>query len=144
MMASIKHKARVILPMVRAFFEKEWTRFVRTVSGRAGSGERLFGSVRSRRALFRSIQKRLRGTTQSGQGDLPLDVKRRAFLKYAVFGGAVFLAGKYFGPLMNTMRGDTVLSEKTFDNFKMVETGKQLQISDDDGNEILTIDKESF
>jgi hypothetical protein len=72
------------------------------------------------------------------------DVKRRAFLKYTLFGGVVFLAGKYVNPLINMIHGDTVLSEKTFNNFKMTETGKQLQITDDEGSEILTIDKEGF
>lgn len=73
-----------------------------------------------------------------------LDDRRRAFLKYAAFGGALFVAGKYIDPLVNTLRGDTVLSEKTFDNFKVTETGKQLLVTDDDGAEVLTIDKESF
>ncbi|MBP9751993.1 MAG: hypothetical protein KBD19_03995 [Candidatus Moranbacteria bacterium] len=73
-----------------------------------------------------------------------VDSRRRAFLKYAVFGGAVFVAGKYVSPLVNLIRGDTVLSEKTFENFKITETGRQLLVTDDDGSEILTIDKESF
>lgn len=73
-----------------------------------------------------------------------LDERRRAFLKYAAFGGAVLLAGKYVTPLVNTLRGDAVLSEKTFDNFKVTETGKQLKVTDDDGAELLIIDKESF
>lgn len=73
-----------------------------------------------------------------------VDSRRRAFLKYAVFGGAVFVAGKYVSPLVNLIRGDTVLSEKTFENFKITETGRRLLVTDDDGSEILTIDKESF
>lgn len=73
-----------------------------------------------------------------------LDARRRAFLKYAAFGGALFVAGKYIDPLVNTLRGDKVLSEKTFDNFKVTETGKQLLVTDDDGAEVLTIDKETF
>ncbi len=143
-MGSIKHKAQATLHTTRAYFKKAVARFSRMVGVRVGFVERLFGGARSRRALFQNIRKRRVLGVRLSQKDAPLDAKRRAFLKYAVFGGVVFLAGKYFGPLMNTMRGDTVLSEKTFDNFKMVETGKQLQISDDDGNEILTIDKESF
>jgi len=73
-----------------------------------------------------------------------IDARRRAFLKYAVFGTAVFLAGKYLNPFINMLRGDTVLSEKIFQNFRITETGRQLKITDDDENEILTIDKESF
>jgi hypothetical protein len=73
-----------------------------------------------------------------------VDSRRRAFLKYAAFGGAVFVAGKYVNPLINAIRGDTVLSERTFENFKITETGRKLLVTDDDGGEILTIDKESF
>lgn len=72
------------------------------------------------------------------------DARRRAFLKYAFFGGAVLVAGKYINPLVNLIRGDTVLSERTFENFKITETGRRLLVTDDDGGEILTIDKESF
>ena len=73
-----------------------------------------------------------------------LDEKRRTFLKYALFGGAVFLAGKYTTPVANMLRGDRVLSEKTFQNFKVTETGTELKVMDDDGAELLIIDKESF
>lgn len=73
-----------------------------------------------------------------------VDARRRAFLKYAMFGGAVFLSGKYIGPIMNMLRGDTVLSEKTFQNFKITETGRQLKVSDNDGEDLLIIDKEEF
>lgn len=76
--------------------------------------------------------------------DITIDEKRRAFLKYAAFGTAVFLAGKYINPLINAIRGDTVISEKIFENFKITETGKKLLVTDDEGDEILTIDKESF
>lgn len=72
------------------------------------------------------------------------DAHRRAFLKYAVFGGTLFLVGKYIGPLINTLKGDTVVDEKVFRNFTITETGKQLSITDDGGDEVLTIDKESF
>lgn len=73
-----------------------------------------------------------------------VDDRRRTFLKYAFFGGAVFLAGKYVNPFINLLHGDTVLSEKTFQNFRVTETGRQLQVTDDEGSEILTIDKEGF
>lgn len=143
MMASINHKARATLLMVQALLEKGIVRFNQRTGALVGFVARLFGGVRSRRVLFQNVRKR-NVRVRSSQNNGLIDVKRRAFLKYAVFGGVVFFVGKYFGPLMNTLRGDTVLSEKTFDNFKMVETGKQLQISDDDGNEILTIEKEGF
>jgi len=75
---------------------------------------------------------------------IEIDASRRTFLKYAFFGGAVLVAGKYINPLVNLIRGDTVLSERTFENFKITETGRKLLVTDDDGSEILTIDKESF
>lgn len=81
---------------------------------------------------------------KKGANPSDLDTRRRAFLKYAFFGGAVFVAGKYVNPLINAIRGDTVLSERTFENFKITETGRKLLVTDDDGGEILTIDKESF
>lgn len=73
-----------------------------------------------------------------------LDDKRRAFLKYALFGGGLFLVGKYMNPIINTIQGDAVVDEKVFRNFTLTETGRQLQVTDDEGNEILTIDKEGF
>lgn len=72
------------------------------------------------------------------------DSHRRAFLRYAVFGGVALVVAKYAEPVINAIRGDTILSEKTFENFKITETGKQLRVTDDDGGEILTIDKESL
>ncbi len=75
---------------------------------------------------------------------LVIDDRRRAFLKYALFGGAVFMAGKYMNPLVNLLRGDTVISEQNFQNFKITETGRQLLVTDDEGDELLIIDKEGF
>lgn len=86
-------------------------------------------------------QRRIRGTVVE---IAEIDERRRAFLKYAAFGGAVLFAGRYISPIVNALRGDTVLSEKTFENFKITETGRQLRVTDDDGGEVLTIDKESF
>ncbi len=143
MTANLKHKVPTIFRATLLWFERGVARISRGVGTTGDFVGRLFGGARSRRALFQSIRKK-NVRVRSRQNDEPIDTKRRAFLKYAAFGGVVFLTGKYFGPLMNTLRGDTVLSEKTFDNFKMVETGRQLQITDDDGNEILTIDKEGF
>ena len=110
-----------------------------SVFKKAFADSRFFVVVHSR---FRGAE--VRAAHKAGIPVAEFDVKRRAFLKYALFGGALFLAGKYLTPLINALRGDTVLSEKTFQNFKLTETGKQLLVTDDDGNEILTIDKESF
>lgn len=91
---------------------------------------------------FRGIE--IRVAHQAGMSVNEFDARRRAFLKYALFGGTLFLAGKYANPIINTLRGDKILSEQTFQNFKLTETGKELRVTDDDGNEILTIDKENF
>jgi hypothetical protein len=91
--------------------------------------------------------KRCLGFIQSamqGKAEKTIDEQRRTFLKYALFGGVVFLAGKYMNPLINLLQGDAVLSEKTFQNFKITETGKQLQVTDDDGNDVLIIDKDGY
>lgn len=79
-----------------------------------------------------------------GHTPVIIDEKRRAFLKYAVFGGVVFLIGKYIDPLINLLRGDTVVGEKSFEHFKYVETGREIRVTDDEGAELLTIDKEGF
>ncbi len=91
------------------------------------------------------LAKRVTGKSGVSMDDiLVIDDRRRAFLKYALFGGAVFMAGKYMNPLVNLLRGDTVLSEQTFQNFKVTETGRQLRVTDDEGDELLVIDKEEF
>ncbi len=143
-MVNIKHRAQTVFLKAQALFRSNVDCFRRKISVLAGSVDYLVrGKSRSRRAAFLTEEKNRR-SVRSNQSNVPVDLRRRTFLKYAAFGGVVFLAGKYFSPLMNTVRGDAVLSEKTFDNFKMVETGRKLQISDDEGNEILTIDKEGF
>ncbi len=73
-----------------------------------------------------------------------LDVDRRTFLKYALFGTGGFLVAKYLNPAINMFQGDTVLNERAFQNFNMTETGRQIEIRDSDGSEILVIDKEGF
>lgn len=96
-------------------------------------------------AWCRMLAKRVTGKSGVSMDDiLVIDDRRRAFLKYALFGGAVFMAGKYMNPLVNLLRGDTVISEQTFQNFKVTETGRQLRVTDDEGDELLVIDKEEF
>ena len=73
-----------------------------------------------------------------------VDVRRRRFIKLAAFGGLAFLAGKYIGPFVNMIQGDTVINEKVFENFTFTETGKQMKVTDNEGGELLIIDKESF
>lgn len=69
---------------------------------------------------------------------------RRNFLKFALVGGSGFLVGRFFSPLMDFWNGDKTISEKGFENFKMVETNRTLKIFDKDGSEILIVDKDSI
>lgn len=89
------------------------------------------------------VLRRIRGRSERRENDA-IDMRRRNFIKLTVFGGIIFLVGRYFGPLVNMFRGDTVINEMIFSNFKITETGKQLRVTDDEGSEILTIDKEHF
>ena len=73
-----------------------------------------------------------------------INLHRRNFVKIAAVGGVAFLAGKFFGPHMDMIKNDNVVDEKILGNFKIVETGKQLNILDKKGNEIMVIDKGSF
>ena len=75
---------------------------------------------------------------------IPDEPKRRSFLKYIFFGGGFFMLGKIFGPNVSFFSSDTDLSSITnFENFRVVESGKELQFFDKMGNEILTLDKEA-
>lgn len=73
-----------------------------------------------------------------------INQRRRNLIKYTLFGGIGFLAGRYLDPLVNTLRGDAVINAKNFENFKLTETGKQLRITDDENNDLLLIDKDAF
>ena len=70
-------------------------------------------------------------------------IKRRSLLKYVVLGSGFLVLGKIFGPSINFF-GDTDFSKVTnFENFRVVESDKELKFFDKIGNEILTLDKES-
>lgn len=92
----------------------------------------LFGRTGSKRTLVRA------------QETVPVDERRRAFLKYALFGSVVFVAGKYTNAIVNFFQGDTIISEQAFQNFKLTETGHQLRVTDNMGEELLIIDKETL
>lgn len=129
-----------------ALVSKKWKQ-ARFVAGAAAGV--LVSRLSSHRSAARVLsflgiilrKKRVHGTSVEVAG---IDDRRRAFLKYAALGGAVFFAGKYVTPLVNLLRGDTVLSEKTFQNFTVTETGKELRVTDDEGGELLVIEKEGF
>ncbi len=69
---------------------------------------------------------------------------RRMFLTVAGTGVIAFILGKVFGPSINLFSGDTVINEKSFKNFRIVETKKEMKFYDRGGNEIFIVDKESF
>lgn len=69
--------------------------------------------------------------------------ERRTLLKLALFGGGAFLVGKLFGSFTDLF-SDKVVKDVQFNNFRFVETGKKLTISEKDGQDILVVDKDSF
>ena len=69
---------------------------------------------------------------------------RRNLLKLLVVGGGAFIVGRFANPFINFWNGDRVLSERNFQNFKFVETGKELKIFEKDGTEVLILEKDSF
>mgnify|MGYP001581819326 CR=1 FL=1 len=71
----------------------------------------------------------------------PAQEKRRTFLKYALLGGGFFVAGKILGPSIDLFSNQNIGKVTNFENFRVVETGGELQFFDRFGNEILTLDK---
>jgi hypothetical protein len=69
---------------------------------------------------------------------------RRNFLKFALVGAGGFLLGKLTDPLLQFVRGEKVISEKDFKNFKFEETNKQLRVLDASGEEIIIVDKDTM
>ena len=70
-----------------------------------------------------------------------MDERRRTFLKLLVFGGIVAVFGKALTGIFSLFEngGKTVTN---FRNFRLIESGKQLGVYGNDGQEILVIDKE--
>jgi hypothetical protein len=70
-----------------------------------------------------------------------MDKNRRNFLKFSLIGGGAILLGKVFGSdLLNLFSGQK--TEKTFNNFRIVENNKELIIYGKTGEAIFIIDKE--
>ena len=91
------------------------------------------------------MEQKIRLYRKSNHQDISTDVdlKRRSLLKYVFFGGGFFMLGKIFGPGISMFSSDTDITKITnFENFRIVESGKELQFFDKMGNEILTLDKE--
>lgn len=69
---------------------------------------------------------------------------RRNLLIAGGTGVIAFILGKIFGPSINLFSEDYPLSEKSFENFRIVDTKKELKLYDRGGNEIIIIEKEGF
>lgn len=105
-----------------------------------------------RRALY--IYRRVRVTARAlwrlavpaaraVEARLPESPRRRAILKYSVFGGGAFLAGKVLGPGINLFGGADFDGKMVdFKNFRVVESSKGLAFYDKWGNEILMLEKD--
>lgn len=70
--------------------------------------------------------------------------QRRTLLIAASSGVIAFILGKIFGPSINWFSEDYPLSEKSFENFRVVDTKKELKLYDRGGNEVIIIEKEGF
>ncbi len=67
---------------------------------------------------------------------------RRRVLTACILGGGALVATKVLSSVMDMFTGDTVLSEKMFENFIVKETGQSLSFFDrQSGEPILIIDK---
>jgi hypothetical protein len=68
---------------------------------------------------------------------------RRNFLKLLGVGAGGFVLGRLADPLIELVRGEKIISEKDFKNFKFEETNKELRILDQSGEEIIIVDKDT-
>jgi len=74
--------------------------------------------------------------------DAHVNKNRRRVLTAGLLGGGAFVVTKVLSSAIDMFSGDTVLSEKIFDNFVVKETGKSLSFFDrQSGEAILVIDK---
>ncbi|MDO8551992.1 MAG: hypothetical protein Q7S01_00505 [bacterium] len=79
-----------------------------------------------------------------GEHGRTINSYRRNLLKLLAVGGGAFIVGKFANPFINFLNGDKVIDEKTFQNFKFIETGREVKVIDSTGNEILIVEKDSF
>lgn len=72
-----------------------------------------------------------------------INENRRKFLKWAAIGGGSFALWKIFGSSAKFFGASDELSKETlFDNFRILETGKDLTIYEKSGKEIIVIEKD--
>lgn len=75
-------------------------------------------------------------------GTVVKNLGRRNLVKLGFFGGAAFVLGKIFGPSLSFFGSDAVVGEKDFENFRVVETKKELRLFNRGGDEIVIVEKE--
>lgn len=74
---------------------------------------------------------------------MQINENRRKFLKWAAIGGGSFALWKIFGAGMKFFGASDEFSKETlFDNFRILETGKDLTIYEKSGKEIIVIEKD--
>jgi len=72
---------------------------------------------------------------------LPVDQKRRNFIKFLALGGGALVLGKILGPkALDLLYGPPVV--KDFQRFKVTETRTKFTISTKEGEEIFVMDNE--
>lgn len=70
----------------------------------------------------------------------PVNKNRRIFLALGATGLVTFIFGKLFGDFLER----DIVSKAQFKNFTLTETGSEIKLTDNKGDEIFIIDKESF
>jgi len=72
--------------------------------------------------------------------------KRRLMLTFGLTGIVAFFAGKMFGDTASLFQSTTKapVNKTEFSNFVFTETGREMVLSDKEGDPIFIIDKESF
>ncbi len=83
------------------------------------------------------------GTLRSLGGQLgPAGARRRAVIKYALYGAGAFLLGKILGPSISLFPSEWNGKIYNFKNFRVVENDQELGFYDKFGNEILILEKD--
>lgn len=71
-------------------------------------------------------------------------ISRRHFLKVFAVGGASFLLGQALGTRFNLFSNSNISDSSDLKDFRLVETPDELRLYNKNGEEVLTVDKESL
>jgi len=69
-------------------------------------------------------------------------LERRNLLKLGLVGGGAFVLGKFVGPLLPFFSADRIIAEKELQDFKLIETQKEMRVYNPKGEEIVIFEKE--